>query len=144
MNLVNEHADKYAVKAIIRRADGCVLQLRRSASHPHIPFTPDIPGGTLDGDEGVLAALIREVREETGLDISSAHTTLFSETIQQDEYMSARIALYEVTDFDENQEVVLSYEHDHYDWIDVADLDDAGFFKKPVQAYVAAHSKQAS
>lgn len=144
MNLVSEHADKYAVKAIIRRADGRVLQLRRSASHPHIPFTPDIPGGTLDGDEGVVAALVREVSEETGLDISSAHTTLVSETVRQDEYMSARIALYEVTDFDEHQEVVLSYEHDAYEWVEVADLEEAGFFKEPVQAYVAAHNKRAS
>lgn len=140
MTTDNGRIDKRAAKAIIRRADGRALQLRRSESHPHIPLTPDIPGGTIDDGEDAVAALIREVREEVGLDVSTAHIQLFSEMVQQDEHLTASIALYEITDVDDNQEIVLSYEHDSYEWVELEDLKESGFYAMSVQKYVIAHT----
>ncbi|MBJ7534554.1 NUDIX domain-containing protein [Rhodomicrobium vannielii ATCC 17100] len=56
---------KIVVGAIIER-DGKVLILRRSPKE-FLAGLHEIPSGTVEPDEGLLAALSREVHEETGL-----------------------------------------------------------------------------
>ena len=54
-----------SASALIEDGDGRIL-LGRRAREPQ-PGLWDIPGGFLEEDEGPLVALVREVREETGL-----------------------------------------------------------------------------
>jgi 8-oxo-dGTP diphosphatase len=54
------------VKAVIRRRDR-VLILRRSARSPQYPGQWDLPGGAVEKGESLEHALLREVKEETGL-----------------------------------------------------------------------------
>lgn len=56
-----------AVKGMVRRMDGRVLIVQRSDIDPIGPGTFEFPGGKIDFGESAEAALIREVREETGL-----------------------------------------------------------------------------
>ena len=58
-----------AVKAIIRDEAGRVLMLRRSDTSKVWPGLWDLPGGKADDGEPLDHALVREAKEETGLDI---------------------------------------------------------------------------
>lgn len=54
------------VKALIFNAEGEVLLLERN--HPIKKIYWDIPGGRLQKGESLMDTLVREVKEETGLD----------------------------------------------------------------------------
>ncbi len=54
--------------ALIRHDDGLVLVCNRRRDQS-VEWTP--PGGVIDRGESVLAGLVREVREETGLEVRS-------------------------------------------------------------------------
>jgi 8-oxo-dGTP pyrophosphatase MutT (NUDIX family) len=59
---------EFAQKAVIQRR-GKVLLVRKSRDDPYQPGKWELPGGRLMVGESPDEALIREVREETGLDI---------------------------------------------------------------------------
>jgi 8-oxo-dGTP diphosphatase len=58
-----------AAAALIVRDDGCLLLMRRSALKDFAAGEWETPNGRLEPGESVLAALHREVMEETGLTI---------------------------------------------------------------------------
>ncbi|KAM0519393.1 hypothetical protein ACHAPE_003565 [Trichoderma viride] len=54
-----------------------ILLLRRAAHEPYFPNVFELPTGKVDPDDETLKhALVREVREETGLDIVEIHAEL--------------------------------------------------------------------
>jgi ADP-ribose pyrophosphatase YjhB (NUDIX family) len=55
---------KVAVSAFVRDDRGRILMIRRTDNDKY-----SIPGGGLEAGETVTAAVIREVREETGIDV---------------------------------------------------------------------------
>lgn len=59
-----------SVKALIRSRADRYLLLRRSPDSRIDPGLWDLPGGKVDCGEDFAAALLREVREEIGLDIT--------------------------------------------------------------------------
>lgn len=58
-----------AAKAIVVAPDGQVLLIRRSERSGVDPGLWDLPGGKMDDRERLVDALVREVREETGLEV---------------------------------------------------------------------------
>ncbi len=129
--------DKSAAKAILRDPQGNVLVLRRSASHPHVPFTSDLPGGTFEADEQSIDALIREVREEIGLDVGSMKVVLIDSRVVEAYGKRVQTDFYEVTGFQEQPKVILDSEHDKFEWLPVRELTHVGFFEDQVREYVA-------
>jgi len=108
-----------AAKVLLRTPDQHFLLLERS-SHPVFANDPDLPGGTVEEGEEPRLAAIREVEEETGIDISfyvvahlytgneySRHNTLYS--------------LY-IVDIATRPEVVISWEHASYKWVTLEEL----------------------
>jgi 8-oxo-dGTP diphosphatase len=59
------------VVAGILERDGRVLICRRRVDQPH-PLKWEFPGGKIEGDETPRAALIRELREELGIESEAA------------------------------------------------------------------------
>lgn len=53
--------------------DGCVLLEKRRADKPVDPGLVMVPGGHIEDGESQQQALIREVREELGVEVSAAH-----------------------------------------------------------------------
>lgn len=100
------------VKAIIIR-NGRVLLLRRAADDPVGAGDWEIPGGKLDFGEQLELALVREVREEAGIDI----------TVQQVRYATTfhtgpdrQIILLSYQCHTEQDAIILSEEHSAYEW----------------------------
>ncbi|KAK1246441.1 hypothetical protein MKX08_000243 [Trichoderma sp. CBMAI-0020] len=54
-----------------------ILLLKRAAHEPYFPNVFELPSGKVDPDDETLkGALVREVKEETGLDIVEIHAAL--------------------------------------------------------------------
>ncbi len=62
--------------AVIEGPGAAVLMVRNLRRNGTYDWTP--PGGVIDGDEGVVAGLSREVREETGLEVLTWAGPLYS------------------------------------------------------------------
>ena len=104
-----------AVKAIIINAKGEVLLLKRSANDNIDANLWDIPGGRVGANEVKEAALLREVREETCLDITilSLHSHW---EYTASEHVSIEGFTY-LCELLEDASVILSPEHSKYEWV---------------------------
>lgn len=65
----NNQKIRVSQKAIIFREDGKILTMRRTATAPSRPLYWDLPGGDLDFGEDVKDGIVREIREEAGLEV---------------------------------------------------------------------------
>jgi len=108
-----------ATKALIVR-DGRILILRESSTYTDGTNVAkfDLPGGRLTPGEAYNEALMREVREETGLSISIGKPIAVGEWRPQVRGESWQIVgiFFECSDM--GGEVVLGSDHDAYEWID--------------------------
>lgn len=115
---MSEKPHGLAVKAIIDHGDGRILMLRRSGSSRLFAGTWEPPGGKVDAGEPYDAALLREVREETGLAIR-LDTVAGASHYETPElrlavlFMNARLV---------SGQVRLSDEHDEFRWVPLPDL----------------------
>ncbi|RJQ33968.1 NUDIX hydrolase [Candidatus Parcubacteria bacterium] len=108
--------EKYfvAAKAIVLDGEGRMLALLRGNTAPSNPLHWDLPGGILEYGEDLAECVVRETREEAGIEIDTPHTFHaiarmnslgeFWTTI----YMVARARSFDVT---------ISWEHDEYKWV---------------------------
>ncbi len=101
-------------KAIIFNKEGKILTIYRSETAPSRPNTWDFPGGDLDFGEDTIKGILREVKEETGLDIKEL--TIFDAVSKIDEKGEfwVTIAYKAKTDSDK---VTLSFEHTQFKWV---------------------------
>ncbi len=111
-----------SVKAVIRDGAGRVLILKRSTDSKNNPGKWDFPGGKVDAGEDIDSALLREVSEETGLDIelSEVLSSAESETpVKKIAYliMGARLS---------GGGLRLSSEHSGHLWVEPGALEKAG------------------
>ncbi len=102
------------VKALIEQ-DGKYLFLRRDKAFQSGPQKWDIPGGRIKPEEALSDALIREVHEETGLELEQASVLLAAQDIFVPEKSLHVVRLtYCAT---ATGEVAISDEHDDYRWM---------------------------
>jgi mutator protein MutT len=104
------------VKAVIFNEDRHILLLTRSASHPTLAGEFDLPGGQVDEGEDLIEAVVREIQEETGIMLRTTDPQAFySHTGTYKGQNFIRI-LFAIT-LAEPQNVLLSYEHDSFEWV---------------------------
>lgn len=132
-------------KILIINGDGNILTLTLSEhlKYPEKSYQPDLPGGIVDaGELENLGGVIREVREECGIDLDPAKIQLaYAETTYDEKENKSVTKLLYVTHLDNTPAVTLSWEHSDYKWVSVAELhniDMRPFFNQAIQ-YVIEH-----
>lgn len=107
-----------SVKMILRDPSGRCLALRRSMASKGNPGRWDFPGGKVDNCEPFDRALLREVREEVGLEatITGVAGTAFSES------PAHRVVYLILEGAADSADVRLSDEHEDYAWVTHAEL----------------------
>lgn len=86
------------------------------SNHPKFGSSNDLPGGTIEAGETAVEGLLREVREETGIQIDHVH---LNEVYSGSEYSrhGTQYILF-LVHVDTRPEVTLSWEHSTYEWVD--------------------------
>lgn len=103
-----------AVKGIIRREDGKILVLKRSAQDDHLPGMWETVGGGMDREEIPQKALQREILEETGLVVHvGSPFNVFTLVKDTGEFKVGITFLCDCA----SDEVILSNEHSDFLWI---------------------------
>lgn len=117
---MQENTPVHVVAAIIV-ADSKVLACRR-ASHKAAAGQWEFPGGKVDPGEDAHAALIREIKEELGLDCEIIHTFDVSDTLVGTQIIRLETILCKI----EAIPSLSSTDHDDFIWLaqnDVSNLD---------------------
>ncbi|MEO8105228.1 MAG: NUDIX domain-containing protein [Candidatus Saccharibacteria bacterium] len=104
------------VKVVVFGPDDKLLLIRRSAKTPH-PGRWDLPGGGVDRGENPKVSAVREVKEETGLSIS---TLLPIQTCLEQEGADEAIII-GFSARTTSSKVVLSWEHTDYQWVTISE-----------------------
>ena len=103
----------FGVSAWIADNAGRYLLLRRSATCRHFAGQWEPPGGKVNGGEDLVTALMREVKEETGLDV----VVLDVAGVTRFDLPKVRvIALYLIARVVKG-EVILCREHTEFAWV---------------------------
>lgn len=114
-----------AASAFILRKDGRFLLVQRSLSEKFMPESWEMPGGGCEYGETPEQALVRETKEEAGLDIKVQSPltvgSYFMDDVQRIDivFLCAMI--------DESQEVKLSHEHIGLAWVSFEQAKKLGF-----------------
>lgn len=120
-----ERANKVlpSVRGIIAR-NGKFLLVQRAKNDRWSPGMWEFPGGKIDFGQDINEALKREIREETGLDVTVKEPLFFwDEVIRVEKYKDkVLVVLYFACEAPINSRVVLSEEHDSSMWVDFATL----------------------
>jgi 8-oxo-dGTP pyrophosphatase MutT (NUDIX family) len=101
-------------KVLIYDAAENVLVLQRSASHPIYAHEFDLPGGMIEDGETPISALIREISEETGLQVK-ADAVIFAH-----ERIAANLrhdSIYTLSLDTVKPDISISWEHESYQWV---------------------------
>lgn len=107
-----------AAKAIVRGKEGRILLIKRASRAATDPGCWDLPGGKMDYGETLRDALVREVREETGLNVtvgSAVHICHFTKA----PFWVTCVTF--ACEYD-GGEVRLSEEHIDFAWIDLSEI----------------------
>ena len=104
-----------ATKALLVREDGKILILLRGKEAPTNALRWDLPGGVLDHGEEADRGIMRETKEETGLDIVAPR--VFHAIARINAVGEHWTTIYFVA-HTMSEDVKISWEHDEYRWID--------------------------
>lgn len=109
------------VGAVIFR-QGKILLLQRSSAERTFPNMWELPSGRREVSEKTEDALMREVREETGLDISVILPfSVFDYQIERPEEIRDTVQINFLTEVRRNPTVSISKEHQNFAWVDKKD-----------------------
>lgn len=126
-----------ATKAVVLRKDGKMLTMLRGQNAPTNALKWDLPGGILEHGEEADKGVIRETKEETGLDIVAPR--VFHAIARANRIGEHWTTIFSVAHVDTN-DVTLSWEHDEFKWILPEEFDtmDASKRNKEAVAYFIA------
>jgi 8-oxo-dGTP pyrophosphatase MutT (NUDIX family) len=120
-----------AVVAVIVRADGRVLAMRRSPEKDAAPGAWETISGRVEPDEALLDAVAREIREEAGLDVR-LHPRPVDAYVARRNDRPMCVIVYRADHL--AGEAVRSTEHDAHAWMTPAEIRGATPFARLADA----------
>jgi len=108
------------VGALVR--GGRVLLVHRRADKHAFPDRWDLPGGVVEDGETLLAALVRELREELGVEVSTATARPLAERQVGRPGRPVVLRGWLLRDWEGEPANRAPQEHDDLDWFDLAGL----------------------
>lgn len=106
------------MRSIVKNEKDKILVLRRHPKSKTNPHKWELPGGKIEKGEFFDEALIREVKEETNLDVKVGD---FCEAVQ-DDYPHKRTVQLIMYSKDITGEVKISDEHDDWMWANINEI----------------------
>lgn len=101
-------------KALVINSNNKILAIKRSPTAPANPNSWDLPGGDLDFGEQPSSGILREIKEETNLEVENL-TLLDTEGHINDKGEFWVTIAYTAKSKTEN--VNLSFEHSEFEWV---------------------------
>ncbi len=111
---------KSAAKIIVVNEANKILLLTNSKTHDWAAGKLDIPGGIIEALESPTEAVIRELKEETGIVLKQRDVNLSYSSTTFYNNISYILFLY-LARLNTTPDVVLNFEHDAYSWLDISD-----------------------
>lgn len=138
-----------ANKAVVEDSSGKILFVKRSKNDHFDPLLWELPGGKQEPGEESTHALIREVKEETGLEIKIRFQIFEAEGVVDRGRRRGQGFLFKVFEaFSDSREVRLSEEHDEFTWLFPKDalacLELTREARKILESYTLNFSRQSS
>ena len=104
------------------------LLIQRAPKDDSLPGFWELPSGGIDEGENMETSVIREVKEESGIDISNEGLKLvdsesYSFTKENGDIKNVTETTYLVS-LENTPEVILSDEHVNYQWVSLLELED--------------------
>lgn len=109
-------------KALVYNADGDILTLYRSETHPDFAHHVDFPGGVVEAGETIDSGVAREILEETGHDVQPAQLTIVQSGMSPDKNGDETHYYVIKVELSDTPKVKLSWEHGEYKWLSASDL----------------------
>lgn len=119
----SEPSFKLAAHAWIQK-DNKFLITRRSSTDCFMPLSWDTPGGSLDFGEDPVSAVIRETKEEAGLDVKVGKLIYCHNQFYSDTGYHWFALVYECEIIGEPKVSIDPDEHDDYRWVTLDELKD--------------------
>ena len=113
-----EKAYGLTIRSVVKNKKGKILVLRRHPKSKTNPHKWELPGGKIEKGEFFDEALIREIKEETALDVKVGD---FCEAVQ-DDYPHKRTVQLIMYSKDITGEVKISDEHDDWMWASINEI----------------------
>ncbi len=119
------------------KKNGKVLVVQREMNDTH-PGMWEVPGGGLEFGENPRLSVIREVKEETGIDVEVDHLITVVNQVSEDNSKQVLRLVYYCNIIYPEQDVILSHEHMAYKWIEPEDkeLIDTSRFLQEIFTYL--------
>lgn len=119
---------KENIACLLINPDKKFLLIQRASKDDSLPGFWELPSGGIDEGEDMETSVIREVKEESGIDISKENLKLvdsesYSFTKENGDIKNVTETTYLVS-LDNTPEVILSDEHVNYQWVSLLELED--------------------
>jgi len=114
------------LKTLVINSEGRLLLLRRSETDNRRPLQWDLPGGMMDEGEILEQGAAREVKEESGIELTDQLKVIFSKAEvaswdDQNGHHGRNVVRIYFVAYVEVATVILSYEHDMQSWVSFED-----------------------